>query len=146
MVMCLMISTKERLILLQLTNMYVLTKCFHESWFFLFLIRFFEKKYCLFDTNNSYMYLLAIYNLSLFSNENPPQMEYLSNVLESALLPWFFVYWVRDFKFWLLAYFLILLNFANFQQDRTTLILDIFWIIWIFGKLQNQKNIKGGPL
>ena len=36
-----------------------------------------------------------------------------------------FFFWVRDFKFWLLAYFFILLNCAKFQQDWTTLILDI---------------------
>jgi hypothetical protein len=40
-------------------------------------------------------------------------------------LPRFFVLRVRDFKFWLLAYFFISLNCAKFQQDWTTLILDI---------------------
>ena len=36
--------------------------------------------------------------------------EYLPNVLETTLLHQIFVYWVRDFKFWLLAYFF---NFAE---------------------------------
>ena len=31
--------------------------------------------------------------------------EYFPNLLETALLPQIFVFWVRDFKFWLLAYF-----------------------------------------
>ena len=34
-------------------------------------------------------------------------------------------FWVRDFKFWLLAYFLIFFNYAKFQKDWTNLILDI---------------------
>ena len=50
---------------------------------------------------------------------------YLTNLLETALLPQFFVFWVRDFKLWLLAYFLISFNCAKFQQDWTTLILHI---------------------
>ena len=41
--------------------------------------------------------------------------EYLRNLLEIWFLPWFFAFWVRDFKFWLLAYLLISLNFARFQ-------------------------------
>ena len=36
-----------------------------------------------------------------------------------------FFFQVRDLKFWLHAYFLILLSCAKFQQDWTTLILDI---------------------
>ena len=43
--------------------------------------------------------------------------EYLPNLLVTALLPWFFVYWARYFKFWLLAYFFILLNCAKFEED-----------------------------
>ena len=35
---------------------------------------------------------------------------YLPKLLETALLPQFFVLWVRDFKLWLLAYFLISLT------------------------------------
>ena len=42
-------------------------------------------------------------------------------VLETALLCQIFVYWVRDFKFWLLAYLLILFNFAKFQKFGTTM-------------------------
>ena len=32
---------------------------------------------------------------------------------------------IRDFKLWLLAYFVILFNCAKFQKDRTTFILHI---------------------
>ena len=74
--------------------------------------------------------------------------EYFPNLLEITLLPRFFVYWARYFKFWLLAYFLILLNCAKFEKDWTTFILHILQgsPLWIFGKLQKQKNIKGGTL
>ena len=51
---------------------------------------------------------------------------YLSNLLETALLPRFFVFWVRDFKFWLLAYFFIFFNCAKFQQDWATLMINVF--------------------
>ena len=50
---------------------------------------------------------------------------YLPNLLEIWLLHQIFVFWVRDFKLRLLAYFLISFNCAKFQQDWTTLILDI---------------------
>ena len=50
---------------------------------------------------------------------------YLPNLLEITLCHQIFVFWVRYLKFWLLAYFFILLNCAKFQQDWTTLILDI---------------------
>ena len=50
---------------------------------------------------------------------------YLPNLLESALLCQIFVFWVRDFKFWLHAYFLIFFNCAKFQKDWTNLIIDI---------------------
>ena len=43
--------------------------------------------------------------------------EYFPNLLETALLCQFFVYWVSDFKYWQLAYFLIFFNRAKFQQD-----------------------------
>ena len=41
--------------------------------------------------------------------------EYFPNLLESALLCQIFVFGVRDFKFWLLAYSLISFNCAKFQ-------------------------------
>ena len=74
--------------------------------------------------------------------------EYFPNLLESTLLVKIFVFWVRDLKFWLLAYFFILLSCAKFQQDWTTLILDILQgsPLWILGRLKNQKTSKGGPL
>ena len=73
---------------------------------------------------------------------------YLPNLLETAVLCQNFVFWVRDFKFWLLAYFLILFNCAKFQKDWTTFILDILQgsPLWIFGRLQKQNTSKGGPL
>ena len=63
------------------------------------------------------------------------------------LLCQMFVFWVRDFKFWLLVYFLIFFNCAKFQKDWTTFILDILqgshWSpLWIFGTSQKRKNIK----
>ena len=72
---------------------------------------------------------------------------YLPNVLVITLLPRLFVYWARYFKFWLLAYFFILLNCAKFEEDWTTFILDILWgsPLWIFGKLKKQKTSKGDP-
>ena len=41
--------------------------------------------------------------------------EYLPNLLVSTFWGQIFVFWVRDLKFWLLAYFLILLSCAKFQ-------------------------------
>ena len=55
------------------------------------------------------------------SNHRSIWKEYLPNVLESAL----FVYSVRNFKSWLFAYFLILLNCEKLEQDLTKLILVI---------------------
>ena len=63
---------------------------------------------------------------------------YLPNLLVITLLPWIFVYWARYFKFWLLAYFLILLNSAKFEEDWTTFILDILQLV-------NYKNKKHQP-
>ena len=55
-----------------------------------------------------------------------------------------FVFWVRDIKFWLLAYFLISSNCAKFQQNWTTLMLDILRgsPLWIFGTLQKHQIHK----
>ena len=47
-------------------------------------------------------------------------------MMETVRLHQFFVFRVRDFRFWLLAYVLISFNCAKFQQTCTTLILDIF--------------------
>ena len=41
--------------------------------------------------------------------------EYFPNLMESAMFPGFCVFKLRDFKFWLLAYFLISFNRAKFQ-------------------------------
>ena len=51
-----------------------------------------------------------------------PGKEYLPNLLETWLLPQFFVFRVRDFKFWLIAYFLISFKCAKFHKYWTTLI------------------------
>ena len=51
--------------------------------------------------------------------------EYLPNLLVNTFWGQIFVFQVRDHKFWLLAYFFILLSCTKFQQDWTTLILDI---------------------
>ena len=63
--------------------------------------------------------------------------EYFPNLLETVLCHQIFVFWVRGLKFWLLAYFFIFLNYAKFQLDWTSLILDIykgphfkFWLDW----------------
>ena len=73
--------------------------------------------------------------------------EYLPNLLETALLPRFFVYWARYFKFWLLAYFLILLNCAKFEEDWTTFILDILQgsHLWCFCFCNLPKIQRGDP-
>jgi hypothetical protein len=52
-----------------------------------------------------------------------------------------FVFGVRDLKFWLLAYFLILLGCAKFQQDWTTLILDILFFYFLI-----YQKFKGGTI
>ena len=94
------------------------------------LFRLGKKGIIIFEQNKSCQYTIA--KISKFWPKTLRHFcllnlwkEYLPNILESALLPRFFVYWVRDFKFCLHAYFLILLNCAKFQQDWTTLILDI---------------------
>ena len=51
--------------------------------------------------------------------------EYFPNLLETTLLHQIFIFWVKDFKFRLFAYFSICFNCAKFQQVWTTLILDI---------------------
>ena len=51
--------------------------------------------------------------------------EYFPNLLIITLLPQIFVFWVRDFKFWLLAYLFILFDCGKFLRYWTTFILDI---------------------
>ena len=43
-----------------------------------------------------------------------PWKEYFPNLLETALLHQIFVYWVRGFKLWLLAFFLFPLSLQSF--------------------------------
>ena len=45
-------------------------------------------------------------------------------------------------------FFFIFFDYAKFQKDWTTFILDILqWSpLWIFGESQKQKTSKGGPL
>ena len=62
---------------------------------------------------------------------NQQQLLILYTFLETALLCQSFVFWVRYFKFWPLAYFLISFNCAKFQQSWTTLIFSTgTWKIW----------------
>ena len=63
--------------------------------------------------------------LSSIFPKNELEKCYLPNLLVITLWDQIFVFWVRDLKFRLLAYFLILLCCAKFQQDWATLILDI---------------------
>ena len=49
--------------------------------------------------------------------------EYFLNLLEITLLCQIFVFWVRDFKFWLLAYFFIFFDYAKFHFG----IVSNFW-------------------
>ena len=71
---------------------------------------------------------------------------YLPNLLETALLHQIFVFWFRDFKLWLLAYFFISFNRAKFQQDWTTLILDILKGPLMFFDFAIYQKFKGGTL
>ena len=57
------------------------------------------------------------YWVSSFDTEDlEPFWQYLPNLLETWLLPRFFVSKVRDFKFWLLAYFLFPLTVRSFSK------------------------------
>ena len=71
--------------------------------------------------------LATAYLLKFIHSENHTKSEKIfnSNLLETALLPRFFVYLARYFKLWLHTYFFILLNCAKFEEDWTTFILDI---------------------
>ena len=70
--------------------------------------------------------------------------EYFPKLPENWFWGQIFVYWARYFKFWLLAYFFILLNCAKFEEDWTTFILHILQgsPLWILGKLQKQKTLS----
>ena len=64
--------------------------------------------------------------------------EYFPNVLETALLCQIFVYWIRDFKFWLLAYFFFCLIVQSFSKIRQRWYyrfykgppFNVFWFYW----------------
>ena len=56
--------------------------------------------------------------------------EYFPNLLVITLCHQIFVFWVRYLIFCLLCFFLILLSCAKFEQDWTTLILDILKSVW----------------
>ena len=72
--------------------------------------------------------------------------EYFPNLLETWFWGQIFVYWARYFKFWLLAYFLILLNCAKFEKDWTTFILDILQgsPFEFLVNYKNKKHQRGG--
>ena len=69
----------------------------------------------------SYSNVIYLFGHMYNSKTNLDSKGYLSNLLLCQI----FVFWVRDFKLWLLAYFFILTKCAKFQQDWTKLILDI---------------------
>ena len=50
---------------------------------------------------------------------------YLPNLLERWLLPQIFVFWVRDFKFWLLAYFFYFVWLCKFSEILDNIYIDI---------------------
>ena len=74
--------------------------------------------------------------------------EYFPNLLEKWLLCQIFVFWVRDFKSWLLAYFLIFFDCTKFQKDWTIFILDILQgsPLWCFFVFVIYQKFKGGTL
>ena len=74
--------------------------------------------------------------------------EYFPNLLENWFWGQIFVYWARYFKFWLLVYFLILLNCAKFEKDWTTFILHILQgsPLWCFFVFVIYQKFKGGTL
>ena len=54
-----------------------------------------------------------------------------------------FLFLELDFKFWLLANFLISFNCAKFQQHWKALILDILYVLMFFDFVISQKFIGG---
>ena len=82
------------------------------------------KIYCIFI----YYYKISKYSLKKIT-KSKIKISFLKGVFSkpfgNLILPRFFVFGVRDFKFWLLVCFLISFNCAKFQKYWTTLILDI---------------------
>ena len=74
--------------------------------------------------------------------------EYFPNLLETWFWGQLFVYWARYVKFWLLAYFLILLNCAKFEKDWTTFTFHILQgsPLWCFFVFVIYQKFKGGTL
>ena len=74
------------------------------------------------NLNQSNVMLTIVWSLNLKHHSTQRiYKEYFPNLLETWLLPRFFVFRVRDLKFWLLTYFLISFNCAKFQKVWTTL-------------------------
>ena len=81
-------------------------------WERIFFLRFFEA-----SQNETSLYSILFWSdksLGTFKFHEYKLKEYFPNLLERVLLPQFFVFWLRDFKFWLLAYFLFSFNCAKF--------------------------------
>ena len=73
------------------------------------------------------------------------EKEYFPNLLVNLFWGQIFVFQVWDHKFWLFAYFLILLSCAA-RLDNIDIRNFIRAPLWIFGRLKRSKNIKGGTL
>ena len=73
------------------------------------------------------------------------EKEYFPNLLLNLFWGQIFVFQVWDHKFWLFAYFLILLSCAA-RLDNIDIRNFIRAPLWIFGRLKRSKNIKGGTL
>ena len=93
--------------------------------------------------SNGYRWKLCIFHIQALCWKG-----YLPNFLESTLLHQIFVSWVRDFKFWLLAYLLIFFNCGKFQHDWKNLILHIlqglpfeFWVHFKIKKTSRGRHL-----
>ena len=90
------------------------------------------KVICFSEKNFAEFSLICLFRLEFLKSRK----EYLPNLLENWLLPRFFVFWVRDFKFWLSTclffYFLYLCKvserLANFYISHFTRVPPLnFW-------------------
>ena len=74
--------------------------------------------------------------------------EYFPNLLEITLLCQIFVFWVKNFKFWLLAYFLIFFNTCKVSERLDNIYIKHFTMVppLNFWWITKTKNIKGGTI
>ena len=73
---------------------------------------------------------------------------YFPNLLEITLLHQIFVYWVRDFKLWLLAYFFNFLWLCKVSERLDNIYIRHFTMVppLNFWWITKRKNIKGGTI